>query len=85
MKATPSAPCSTSLRVELWMTWPGTVNSLTRTVNPDAVVEAEREQVEEQGAVVPAFPASSAGPRPSGASKRWIACRFVVFPLSAGP
>ena len=84
MNATPSAPCSTSLRVELCITWPGTVNTLMRTVKPDAVSKPSGSRSKNS---VRSSRVSSviSRPRPSGASSRWIACRFVVFPLSAGP
>jgi hypothetical protein len=34
MNATPSAPCSTSRRVDAWITCPGTVNTLSRIARP---------------------------------------------------
>ena len=62
MNATPSAPWSTSRRVDEWSTCPGTVNTLTRRLIALGVLAAgpacplgpedEREHVEEERAVV---------------------------------
>lgn len=84
MNATPSAPWSTSRRVALWMTCPGTVNSLMRTWMPLAVLTERGKRSKKR---VRSSRVSSVINRPdaSGVTSRWIACRFVVFPLSAGP
>ncbi len=84
MKATPSAPWRTSRRVALWITWPGTVKSLIRTCRP---LPTANESGSRSKKSVRSSRVSSVIRRPevSGETSRWIACRFVVFPLSAGP
>ena len=64
MKATASAPASTTLRVDLCMTWPGTVKSLIFTV-PGQVMHKSTRKVVLAGADAVAFIADS---QRSGAS-----------------
>ena len=47
-----SAPASTTLRVDLCITWPGTVNSLILTGEAVLGAELDRQEVEVEGAVV---------------------------------
>jgi len=66
------------------MTWPGTVKSLKRTwmPAPPSKVSGSRSKKSVRSSRV-----SSVIRRPvvSGETRLWIAWRFVVFPLSAGP
>ena len=86
MNATPSAPCSTSRRVDAWMGCPGTVKSLIRSeTSPSLRAERERQQVEEERAVVLRLERHQPPARVGAGAARGARLRLVVFPLSAGP
>jgi len=83
-KTTASAPASTTLRVDLCITWPGTVKSLSLTEKPFCVpnwIGRKSKYRVRSSAVssVSIFPAESL------AISECRCCRLVVFPDSAGP
>ena len=84
MKATPSAPCSTTRRVELCITWPGTVNSFTLMVKPEDVLK--NTGMRSKNRVRSSDVSSTINrPRVPGDKRLWTAWRLVVLPDRAGP
>jgi hypothetical protein len=84
MNAMASAPANTTLRVDLCITWPGTVKSLILIANPAAVPNwmGRKSKYSVRSSAVSSV---TILPRESGLIHWWSCWRLVVLPESAGP